>query len=131
MTPSLSGSVYQFTPSLANIDLELYHANGFSLGTLVDQSISSVDNTQLLYDPGLAAGTYALEVSRQNDGLGTWNSGLAIQAVPEPSTIAAISSGAVVLAGYGLVRWRRRRGHRGSLRSRRPAEWHARLRHGK
>jgi hypothetical protein len=50
------------TPSLANVDLRLYSANGNSLGTLIDQSISSVDNVENIYRQSLAPGRYAIEV---------------------------------------------------------------------
>ena len=63
---TISGSLpATFTPSLATIDLDLYHANAnFTLGSLVDDSISTVDNVQYVFDRGLAPGEYALQVTR-------------------------------------------------------------------
>jgi hypothetical protein len=51
------------TSSLANLDLRLYRANGFSLTTVVDASLSAVDNTEHLFLRNLPPGDYALEVS--------------------------------------------------------------------
>jgi autotransporter-associated beta strand protein len=65
ITVGTSSSPYTFTPSLATIDLSLYQANGsFTLGSLLQSSSSSIDNVQYVFDRGLPAGEYALQVTR-------------------------------------------------------------------
>ena len=48
--------------ALANLNLRLYRATGFTVGALVAESLSSVDNVELVYQPALTPGTYALVV---------------------------------------------------------------------
>jgi len=54
-------------PSLANLNLKLYTADGFTIGSLIDSSTSTVDNVQRVSfssaTNSLKAGRYALEVS--------------------------------------------------------------------
>jgi hypothetical protein len=50
------------TPSLANLDLHLYAADGFTLGALRDLSISTLDNVEHIYLENLPAGTWAITV---------------------------------------------------------------------
>ena len=60
-----SGSVLAFSASLATIDLNLYQANSnFTLGSLLQSSSSTIDNVQYVFDRGLPAGEYALQVTR-------------------------------------------------------------------
>ena len=47
---------------LANLNLYLYRASGFTLGTLVSESLSTVDNVELVYQSALVPGNYALVV---------------------------------------------------------------------
>jgi len=93
---------YSFESALANLNLHLYQANGFSLATMIDQSVSSVDNVEHLYFQGLQAGRYALSVSSDtldsSYGL-AWNTDLV--AIPEP--------GALMLSGLALALFQRRR----------------------
>lgn len=46
----------------ANLNLRFYHATGFTVGTLVAESIGSVDNVELVYQSALTPGSYALVV---------------------------------------------------------------------
>ena len=50
-------------PFLANLDLKLYSATGFSLGPAVDVSTSLLSNVEHVYEPRLDPGQYAFEVS--------------------------------------------------------------------
>lgn len=86
--------------SLANLDLKLYTADGYEIGDMVDQSISTVDNVEHIYQMGLLAGRYALEVS----GADSATYALAWQAVPEPTTVSLALIGAITILH------RRRRG---------------------
>ena len=49
ITDSNPGSTFTPSPSLDNLNLGLYEADGFSVGTLLDQSVSSVDNVEHIY----------------------------------------------------------------------------------
>ncbi len=60
---SSTGNPRVFTPSLANINLRLYTADGFVRGDLLDQSISSIDNIEHIYIYGLPAGRYVFEIT--------------------------------------------------------------------
>lgn len=78
-----------FSSTLANMDLALYAADGFALGSLLDESISTVDNVEHLFFENLVAGTYALVVSTDAVGDGqeygfAWSNDLTF-VIPEPS----------------------------------------------
>lgn len=51
------------TVTLPNLDLKLFSASGFTLGSMIDSSVSAVDNVQCVYQTALLPGRYALEVS--------------------------------------------------------------------
>ncbi|MBC8040807.1 MAG: hypothetical protein H7Y06_09710 [Opitutaceae bacterium] len=51
-----------WSSSLADLNLRLYTASSFSLGTLIAESASTVDNVELVYQSALAPGSYALVV---------------------------------------------------------------------
>lgn len=76
--------------SLESLYLRLYHATAFALGAQVAESISDLDNVQLVWAESLASGRYALQVA--NVGSSTAEYGLAWQSnslapIPEPTTI--------------------------------------------
>lgn len=82
------------TSTLANLTLKLYSATGFTLGAQVDSSESAVDNIEHIYQPSLAPGRYALEVSGDTNGVSyglAWYSQSTV-------TVAAASA-----AEHGLV----------------------------
>ena len=63
-------STFLWNPSqqLANLTLELYDSTDSFLGTLIDESVSDVDNVEHVYVvSGLTKGTYHLRVSNNND----------------------------------------------------------------
>jgi hypothetical protein len=94
-TPGLN---YTFTPSLANLNLRLFSATGFALGSEVAASISSVDNVELIVEGGLATGRYAWQVSSNTTGTEygfSWNVE-GVTAVPEPSDILLLGVGALL-----------------------------------
>ncbi|RIK85534.1 MAG: hypothetical protein DCC67_03825 [Planctomycetota bacterium] len=70
-----SGLPNIFSPqeSLQNLDLALYDSTNSFLGSLIDQSISAVDNVEHIYVTNLGPGTYTLKVS----GAAGWDYGLA------------------------------------------------------
>ena len=51
-------------PSLANLSLRLHHASGSTTGTLIAESLSTVDNVELIHQTALPPGDYALVVSK-------------------------------------------------------------------
>lgn len=94
------------TSSLANLDLELWSAEAFTLDTMLDQSISTVDNVEHLYvGDGLAAGSYAIRVRSdtvgQEFGL-AWFSG-PISASPLPPAGDLDGDGVVDAADVNLL----------------------------
>lgn len=51
------------TPTLPDLNLKLYEANGFILGTQRDLSVSTIDNVEHVYQQNLQPRRYALEVT--------------------------------------------------------------------
>lgn len=82
VTTSTSGNGRNETRSwdstLANLDLRLHQANGFTLGNQIAASQSTVDNVELIHQPALPPGNYALVVqntSATNTAIGlAWHS---------------------------------------------------------
>ncbi len=97
------------TPSLVNIDIRLFNASGFVVGTMIDESISPIDNVEHMLVPGLGPGRYVIEVTAD----GTENFALAwdFRTVPEPATILLGSLCLFGAGGLGYWRWRRRKLH--------------------
>ncbi len=48
--------------SMADLDLHLYHASGFTQGALVSESVGYLDNVELVYQPMLSPGDYVIVV---------------------------------------------------------------------
>jgi len=98
------GTNYVFSGTLANLDLRLFNASGFTPGSLVAQSTSTLDNTELIWARGLAAGRYVLDVTSNTNSI---NYGLAWTViVPEPGSVGLAVT---ALALLGVVRASRRR----------------------
>lgn len=66
VTTSTSGSgpfqSRSWSASLADINLRLHQASGFTVGNQITASASTVDNVELIHQPALAPGNYALVV---------------------------------------------------------------------
>jgi hypothetical protein len=62
-TPGTGLNPAKLTPSLANLDLKLYAADGYSLGSLLEESVSTIDNIEHVFRRGLTSGHYALTIS--------------------------------------------------------------------
>jgi hypothetical protein len=99
----LDSSTNTFAPEalLANMSLRLFDSSDTFLGSLLDASLSPVDNLEHLYMRGLGAGTYTLAVNtdRATDMGIAWRGTLT--AVPEPNSMLAI---AFVASGFLLRR---------------------------
>jgi len=99
------GVSYNFTSIVPNLDLRLYNASGFTIGSLLESSVSSVDNTELVYRTGMSPGRYAVAISSDTSGI---DYGLAwVSMVPEPGTISLLLIGALGIGFQSLRRGRR------------------------
>jgi hypothetical protein len=59
----ITNNLGDFTTSMADLNLSLYHATGTTRGSLVSQSSSTVDNVELIYQAALAPGDYEIVIS--------------------------------------------------------------------
>jgi hypothetical protein len=71
------GASAVFNPLLANIDMRLYEADGFTLGTILDTSANTIDNVEHIYREDMAGGRFAIEVTSDQ----TWDFSLAWQTI--------------------------------------------------
>lgn len=94
-----------FTPSqsLQNLDLRFYNSTNSFMGTLVDQSISAVDNVEHIYLTGLNPGTYTLRVS----GAANWDYGLAWRMSTAFNSPNADFNGDGIVDGADFMVWQR------------------------
>lgn len=76
--------------TMANLNLRLYQASGFTIGTMLAESISGVDNVELIHQAALAPGDYALEV--QNTSATATAFGLAWTSPPQVSIASTTST---------------------------------------
>jgi hypothetical protein len=98
VTPN-GGNALILTPTLANIDIRLSTATGFTVGTLVDESVSPVDNVEHILASGLAPGRYVIEVTSNAMENFTISWDLRALAVPEPAALGLLG----LLGAAGLV----------------------------
>ena len=54
---------------LADMNLRLYEADGYSLGAMLDLSVSTVDNVEHIFQDRLTTGRYVLEVDSDTSGV--------------------------------------------------------------
>jgi hypothetical protein len=99
ITPSWPSS----TSNLANLDLDLWSASGFTRVSELDWSASTVDNVELLRVTGLVPGRYVLGVSSDTAGI---DYGLSWSVVPEPNAFAMLLG---IGAAWLICLWRRKR----------------------
>ena len=96
-------NIFTPTESLQNLDLQLYDSTAGFMGSMLDQSVSTVDNVEHIYLNSLGAGTYTLKVS----GAANWDYGLAWRmttAFDEPN---ADFDGDGVVGGSDFLVWQR------------------------
>ena len=71
ITTQLTGGFFNKTrtwsSTLANLNLRLHHATGTTLGSIMSESVSAVDNVELIYQSALAPGDYALRVENTSN----------------------------------------------------------------
>jgi hypothetical protein len=90
---------FTLTPSLANMDLKFYSAAGFTKGSLIDQSISPIDNVEHIFLRQLRPGRYVFEVTSDAawDYAIGWDTQLAPTVAPDLNGDGAVDSGDVVI----------------------------------
>ena len=87
--------------TLANLNLRLYHATGFTVGTLVAESLSTVDNVELVYQPALTPGTYALVV--ENTAATATPYAIAWHSLPAVTLTATVATARELNLQAGLI----------------------------
>jgi hypothetical protein len=65
---AMIGPSYDFQVTVANLDLHLYSANNFTPVTLLDSSVSTVDNVEHIFTNQLGPGRYLLQLSSDLNG---------------------------------------------------------------
>jgi len=96
-------NVFTPTESLQNLDLRLYDSTTSFMCSMLDQSISTVDNVEHIYLNSIGPGTYTLKVT----GAANWDYGLAWRmttAFDEPN---ADFDGDGVVSGSDFLVWQR------------------------
>lgn len=102
ITDNLHGPSWgSLSSSLADLNLRLYHASGFTLGSLVSESLSSVDNVELVYQSALTPGTYALVV--QNASATSTPYALAWHSLPAVTVVATQPTAREIDGQAGLI----------------------------
>ncbi len=97
---SKSGS-NTWNATLAGLNLRLYRASGFTLGTLVAASLSSVDNVELVYQSALAPGSYALVV--ENTSATATPYAIAWHSLPAVTVAATVATAREINLQAGVV----------------------------
>ncbi len=88
------------TSTVPDLSLKLHAASGFTLGALVDQSASAIDNVEHVFQKDLAPGRYALEVTAGTTGI---SYGIAWDAQLVPLQVVTIGSSGSPAAEFGAV----------------------------
>ena len=83
---------------LANLTLKLFSASGFTVGTQVDSSASTVDNVEHIWQPTLSPGRYAMEVTADTANV---SYGIAWISVPTVTIAATMPTAAEIGAVPG------------------------------
>ncbi len=87
--------------TLVNLNLRLYNASGFTLGSQIAASLSSVDNVELVYQSALPPGNYALVV--ENTSSTSTPYALAWHSLPAVTIAATIPTARETNSQAGLV----------------------------
>lgn len=90
---------------LADLNLRLYNASGFTVGSLIAESTSTVDNVELVHQAALPAGTYALVVENTSDD--ATPAALAWHSLPAVTVAATTPTAREVDGATGLVTFTR------------------------
>lgn len=98
---TVTRSGFSWSATLANLDLRFYQAGNFTLGTLVASSLSAVDNVELVYQPTLVPGNYALVVT--NTSATTITYGLAWHSLPAVTVAATTATAREIDGQPGVI----------------------------
>lgn len=83
--------------TLADLNLRLRHASGFTAGAVVDESVSSIDNVEHIFRRNLPPGDYVLEVSASSDDV-TYGMAWEVQTGAGPQLAAATDGAQATLS---------------------------------
>ena len=95
VTDTNVGPTFGMSVTVANKNLRLYSATNFTVGTLLDSSVSSVQNVEHIYVTTIGQGRYALEVTSDITGID--------YALAWGGTLQAQVSTSVNQVGWGTV----------------------------
>jgi hypothetical protein len=102
ITDNLNGPSWgNLSTTLANLNLRLYQASGFALGSEVAASLSSVDNVELVYQSALPPGNYALVVESTSSTSTPY--ALAWHSLPAVTVVATTPTAREIDSQAGLV----------------------------
>ena len=90
-------------PVVQNLNLQLYDSTTSFMGSMLDQSVSTVDNVEHIYLNSLSAGTYTLKVS----GAANWDYGLAWRMTTAFDVPNADFDGDGLVSGSDFLVWQR------------------------
>ncbi len=93
--------IFSPTQTLQNLDLKLYDSSATFMGSMLDQSISTVDNVEHIYRTNLGPGTYTLAVSNAAG----WDYGLAWRMSTLFDTPNADFDGDGYISGNDFLTW--------------------------
>lgn len=96
VAPDIFGNYNNPTLTLRDLTLTLFDATGYSLGSQVAVSNSSVENLEYLWLSSLQAGRYAMRVSSASSSLTEYGIAWQALAVPEPQGVALIVFGLTI-----------------------------------
>lgn len=105
LTGGIKNGIRTWEATLANLNLRLYQADGINLGSLLSESISGVDNLELIYQSGLPPGNYALQVDNLSDV--NVDYALAWHSLPAVTVAASISTAREIDGQSGLITFTR------------------------
>ena len=97
----VSKSGFNWNASLENLSLRLHNASGFTLGSEIAVSDSSVDNVELVHQAALPPGSYALVVENPSSTATPY--ALAWHSLPAVTIAATISTAREIDLQAGLV----------------------------
>ena len=101
---TISGTFPSPSSSLANLTLKLYAASDFTVGAQIDSSASTVDNVEHVYEPALAAGRYAIEVTADQPGVAYGLAWISAQTVNIAATVSTAAEFGLVPGEFTITR---------------------------
>ena len=100
----ISGAFPSPSSTLANLTLKLFSASGFTVGTQVDSSASTVDNVEHIWQPTLSPGRYAMEVTADTANVNYGIAWISAQTVSIAATVPTASEIGPVPGSFTITR---------------------------